>query len=208
MNGTNAALLGDEIIQFQNANLNSDGTITLSNLLRGRKGSEAAVSTHVLGERFILLQAATVRFVPLNISDKGRTFYYRVPSVGQDVHDVADTIFVPQMNALKPLAPRHVTATRNGSLDITLTWKRRARSNCEWVDYIDVPLDESVELYDIEIMNGSNVARSFLNQSSTTLTYTAAQQIADFGAVQSAVTVKVYQLSTRYGRGSTFATTV
>ncbi len=202
LNGTNAALLGDEIIQFQNANLNADGSITLSNLLRGRKGSEAATGTHILGERFVLLQPATVRFLPLNISDKGRTFYYRTPSIGQDVHDVADTVFVPQMTNLKPLAPCHVAASRNGSLDITLVWKRRARSNCEWVDVIDVPLDETAELYDIEIMNGSAVVRSFLNQPAATIIYTAAQQTTDFGATQSAVTVNVYQLSDRFGRGA------
>ncbi len=207
-NGSNAALLGNEIIQFQNANLNADGSITLSNLLRGRKGSEAAASTHVAGERFVLLQPATVRFMPLNSSDLGRTFYYRAASVGQDVHDVADSVFVPQMNHLKPLAPRHVTASRNGSLDMTLTWKRCARSNSEWVDLIDVPLDEVTELYDVEIMNGSNVARSFLNQPSPTITYTAAQQVTDFGAVQSAVTVRVYQLSARVGRGNAATITV
>ncbi|MBY0428740.1 MAG: phage tail protein, partial [Alphaproteobacteria bacterium] len=110
LNGTNAALLGDEIIQFQNANLNADGTITLSNLLRGRKGSEAATATHTIGERFILLQASTIKFMPLNLSDKGRKFYFRAPSFGQDNHDVVDTIFYPQLNNLKPLPPEHVTA--------------------------------------------------------------------------------------------------
>jgi len=208
LNGTNAALLGDEIIQFQNANLNADGTVTLSNLLRGRKGSEAAISTHVIGERFILLQPSTVRFMPLMLSDRGRNFYFRAASAGQDVHDVADIIFVPQMNNLKPLAPEHVAATRNGSADIVMTWKRRARSNSEWVDNVDVPLDEATENYDVEIMNGSLVARSFLNETSPTIIYSAAQQITDFGAVQSAVTVKIYQLSNRLGRGDAAQATV
>ncbi|MDX1922686.1 MAG: phage tail protein [Alphaproteobacteria bacterium] len=207
-NGSNAALLGDEIIQFQNANLNADGTVTLSNLLRGRKGSEGATSTHITGERFVLLQPATVHFLPLNSSDRGRTFYYRAASIGQDVHDVADTVFVPQINNLKPLAPCHVTANRNSSLDITLAWKRRARSNSEWIDLIDVPLDETSELYDVEIMNGSTVVRSFLNQPSPMLTYTAAQQIADFGAAQSTVTINIYQLSARFGRGNPAIATV
>ncbi len=201
LNGANAALLGNEIIQFQNANLNSDGTVTLSNLLRGRKGSEAATSTHVVGERFILLQPSTVRFMPLNASDRGRRFYYRAASTGQDVNDVPDTLFIPQMNNLRPLAPSHVTGSRNSGADITLSWKRRARKDSEWLDHIDVPLDEPVELYDIEIMNGSNVVRSFLNQTASLVAYMAAQQIADFGSVQSAVTVRIYQLSSRVGRG-------
>lgn len=201
LNGTNAALLGDEIIQFQNANLNADGTVTLSNLLRGRKGTEAATTSHVMGERFVLLQANTVRFIPLNNSDRGRSFYFRAPSTGQDVHDVADTVFVPQMNNLKPLSPQHVVGSRNTSADITIQWKRRARKDSEWVDFIDVPLDETTELYDIEIMSGSAVVRSFINQTTPSATYTAAQQITDFGATQSSVTVKIYQISNRVGRG-------
>ena len=208
LNGTNAALLGDEIIQFQNANLNGDGTITLSNLLRGRKGSEVATTTHVLGERFILLQPSTMRFMPLNISDRGRTFYFRAPSAGQDVHDVADTVFLPQMNNLKPLAPEHISAARNSSADIVLSWKRRARINGEWMDNVDVPLDEPTENYDIEIFNGLTVVRHFLNQAMPNVTYTAAQQISDFGATQNAVMVKIYQLSSRVGRGYAAQATV
>lgn len=208
LNGSNAALLGDEIIQFQNANLNGDGTITLSNLLRGRKGSEAGVATHVIGERFMLLQASTIRFMPLNISDRSRTLYFRAPSSGQDIHGVADTIFLPQMNNLKPLAPDHLVAARNSLGDIDLSWKRRARKNSEWMDYVDVPLDEPTENYDIEIMSGLTVIRSFLNQTTPTITYTATQQITDFGVTQSAVTVKIYQLSNRVGRGNVAQATI
>jgi Putative phage tail protein len=202
LNGVNAALLGDELIHFQNANLNGDGSYTLSNILRGRKGSEAAVATHTVGERFVLLQANTLRFIPLNVSDRGRSFYYRAATTGQDVQNVANTLFVPQLNALKPLAPTHIMATRNSGGDMTLNWKRRARFNSEWVDFIDIPMDETAELYDVDVMNGSFVVRRFLNQIIPTLIYTAAQQITDFGTVQSSVTWNIYQLSTRYGRGA------
>lgn len=208
LNGANAALLGDELIQFQNASLNVDGTLTLSHLLRGRKGSEASVGTHRVGERFLLLQSHTVRFMPLNTSDRGRRFYFRAASVGQDLHDVADTVFVPQMNHLKPLAPAHLMASRNDSADIILTWTRRARKDNEWVDAIDVPLDEDDEAYDVEVLRGDEVTRCFLNQPSATITYTAAQQVEDFGAPQSMVTFQVYQLGSRIGRGNVAQATV
>jgi hypothetical protein len=66
---------------------------------------------------------------------------------------------------------------------------------------VDVPLGEDIELYDAEIMNGGVVVRSFLALSTPTFTYNTAQQIADFGSIQTSVSVRVYQLSTIIGRG-------
>jgi len=40
-----------------------------------------------------------------------------------------------------------------------------------------------------------------LTTTSPTVTYSAAQQVTDFGAAQSSVTVRVYQLSAVVGRG-------
>jgi hypothetical protein len=40
----NAAVLGDEILYFRDATLESDGTYTLRGLLRGRRGSEYAMA--------------------------------------------------------------------------------------------------------------------------------------------------------------------
>jgi len=52
LNGGNLAKLGNEILQFQSATLISEGKYLLSGLLRGRLGTEAAVSAHVAGEDF------------------------------------------------------------------------------------------------------------------------------------------------------------
>ena len=71
----------------------------------------------------------------------------------------------------------------------------------DWKDNVDVPLNEASELYDVDIMNGVTVVRSFVDLASTTATYTAAQQIADFGIVQSSISIKVYQKSAMVGRG-------
>ena len=50
--GSNAALLGNEIIQFQTATLIGPGLYRLSNLLRGRRGTESATTTQ---RRFLAL---------------------------------------------------------------------------------------------------------------------------------------------------------
>lgn len=202
LNGANAALLGGEIVQFQNATLNSDGSYTLLNLLRGRRGTQNATSTHRQGEAFVLLQDSTVKFLPLAVSDRGRSMIYRAASLNQDVSAVGSQTFAPQLKTLQPLAPVYLKAARTGGGDATLSWLRCARLNTEWQDYIDVPLDEDAELYDIEIMSGLTVVRTFSGVATPSQLYTAAQQTSDFGSVPASLDVRVYQLSSRYGRGA------
>lgn len=201
LNGANVALLGAEIIQYQNAALNTDGSYTLSNLLRGRKGTQTATSDHVLGEDFVLLQSDTIQFLPLNSSDRGNRITYRGISTGQSVDDGANKDITYQLHTLQPLAPVHIHGVRNTSGDLTLSWVRCARKNAEWLDGVDVPLDEAQEMYDVEIMNGSIVARTYASHTAAGLTYSASEQIADFGSVQPSLSVKIYQLSALYGRG-------
>lgn len=63
-----------------------------------------------------------------------------------------------------------------------------------------VALDESVEAYELEILNGTNVVR-VLSVTEASAFYLAAQQVADFGSLQASVSVKIYQISAVVGRG-------
>jgi len=204
LNGANAALLGNEIIQFQTATLIGPGLYALSNLLRGRRGTEDVTSAHAVGERFILLTAGTVQFIPALLSDLNRAYYFRALSNGQSLGDVMDESFAYGLITLRPFAPVHITGNRSSGTgsDLTISWKRRARLNGDWVDNVDVPLDEPAELYDLEIMNGSAVMRTFSGLTTSAQNYSASQQSADWGgSIPSTFTVNVYQLSSRYGRG-------
>lgn len=49
-------------------------------------------------------------------------------------------------------------------------------------------------------MNGANTVRT-IAATTPTASYSAAQQVADFGSAQSSVSVRVYQLSASVGRG-------
>jgi hypothetical protein len=64
-----------------------------------------------------------------------------------------------------------------------------------------VPLAEDTESYEVDVLDGITVKRT-LASSTPSVIYTAAQQAADFGSVQSACSVKVYQLGAVHGRGS------
>lgn len=54
--GDNLAALGNEIIQFGQATPLGAGRFRLNRLLRGRKGTEGAVTSHVEGEAFVLVE--------------------------------------------------------------------------------------------------------------------------------------------------------
>jgi|GEM_PF-1012435 len=204
LGGANAALLGDEIIQFQNATLQGPGLYRLSNLLRGRRGTEETAGDHEIGERFVVLSEGAVQFIPALLTDRNRTYNFRALSNGQSLSDVPGSNVTYDLVTLRPMAPAHLTGTRSAGTgsDLTINWIRRARKNGDWIDNVDVPLDETEELYDVEIMDGANVVRTYGEVTTTSQLYGAADQTSDWGgSIPSQFTVNVYQRSGRYGRG-------
>ena len=94
-----------------------------------------------------------------------------------------------------------IAGTRDGSGNLTINWLRRTRIGGDWRDGVDVPLSEESERYEVDIMSGVTVKRTITGLTTPTASYTAAQQVTDFGSAQSSVTVNVYQLSAKVGRG-------
>lgn len=199
LNGANACVCGNEIIQFQNATLIGGNQYRLSKLLRGRLGTEHEMGNHSAGERFIFLDSAVLKNDFL-INGFGLLRYYKPVTVGDTLANTTEATFTYTGNTFKPLSPVHIAGSRDGSGNLTITWVRRTRIDGDWRNGVNVPLGEESESYEVDIMDGSNVVRTIL-ASSETASYTAAQQIADFGSIQSSVTVKVYQMSAVIGRG-------
>ncbi len=68
----------------------------------------------------------------------------------------------------------------------------------------DVPLAEDSEAYEVEIRDGAAIKRT-LTVTTTGAIYSAAQQIADWGALLgpgSSLDIRIYQLSAMIGRGA------
>ncbi|WP_270933398.1 hypothetical protein [Falsiroseomonas oryzae] len=104
--------------------------------------------------------------------------------------------------AERPYAPAHVTGTRDASGNLTITCVRRTRMDGGWADYTrEVPLNETAEAYEVEILEGGTVVRTITGLFAPTATYSAADQTTDFGLAQASVPVRVYQLSAIVGRG-------
>lgn len=198
LNGANAAMVGAEIIQFTTATLIGENSYRLAGLLRGRLGTEWAMDGHVAGERFVLLDANLSRIASQNIIGLPRT--YKAVTFGANPSEVTPEDFTYQGVALKPYSPVHVSGARDGSGNLSLSWIRRTRIGGQWRDAVDVPLSESAEAYEIDIMDGSNVVRT-ISASTPSASYSAAEQTTDFSSPQSSLTLRICQLSSLIGRG-------
>jgi hypothetical protein len=206
LKGQNLAVVGSEVIGFQTAVSNADGTWTLSRLLRGRRGTDWATGSHAVGERVVLLSPATVRFFSLELADLGSTLYFRANSSGGQGFS-ASTAKLIAMNHLMPLSPVHVAGERDGSGNLTIGWFRRSRKPGPGTSGTDVPLAEESESYEIDIYDGSTVVRT-LTSTTTSVAYTAAQQTTDFGATEAAIDIEIVQMSAAVGRGHGRSATV
>lgn len=208
LNGANAALLGAhgrwELIQFQTATLNGDGSYTLSNLLRGRRGTDYAAASHALYDVFVLLSTSTTQIIDLSSAEIGAARHYKAVTNGRSLEGTAAESLTYTGERLECLSPVDLRASRDGSGNITLTWKRRDRINAGWNNYSDIPMSEASEAYEVDIYASSayaTVTRTLTGLTSASASYTAAQQVTDFGATQATVYARVYQLSATVGRG-------
>lgn len=188
----NAALFGDEIEQFSVATFVSDGVYDLSCFLRGLRGTEGATSTHVAGERFVLLDPTALRRVPDTTVDLGRALLYKSPSFGKSLAGAAAQNFTNNGVSLKPFAPVDLHVDYS-TTPITLSWNRRSRMSGRFLAAgVQPALGEASEAYAVDILNGSTLVDSF-NPS------TPSVGIPTWSA---GYTANVYQLSEVVGRGS------
>ena len=197
-----------EVLQFQSAVLTAPSTYQLSLLLRGQAGTEGAMRSPVAaGARFVLLDGALAR-VDMGPDEVGLAYTWRCGPANRNIGDASylDTTHAFRGLGLRPLSPMHVRGSRSGS-DLILSWVRRTRIGGDSWGSVDVPLAEDTERYEVDILDGPDVVRT-ISSSTPTLTYTAAEQTADFGAPQASISLHVYQLSPVYGRGSPHAATL
>ena len=199
LNGANVMLVGEEIIQFAHAEEHAEGRYTLSGLLRGRLGTEHKVGSHVAGEQVVMLDTA-INSYSMSDSLIGLSRAYKAVTIGDTLGDTAAGSFTYSGLSYKPFAPVHLSGERDGANNLTINWIRRTRLGGQWRDGADVPLSEESEAYEVDILDGETVVRT-ISATSQTASYTAAQQTTDFGSTQSSVSIIVYQISAKIGRG-------
>lgn len=165
-----------EIIQFQNATQIDDGTVRLTRLLRGRRGTEPNSYAHDVNSEVILLERGAVQKLRIALSDLGNDMEFKAPSIGQSLEQTEPTFFSFTGQDLAPYSVVDVQASRNGSGDLTLTWKHRSRYNGQLRDLTsDIPLNEAEELYDVDLVIAGVVRYSATDLDEETVTVTAAE---------------------------------
>jgi hypothetical protein len=205
LGGANAAAVrtpsGDwEVLQFAGAELVDAHTYRLSRLLRGQAGSEYAIADPLPpGAPFVVLDT---RLTPVARGRDAiaRTMMLRLAASARSHDDptaIALTV-TPRLTALLPLSPVHVEARRDSD-GIHLSWIRRTRIDGDGWN-VEVPLGEDAEAYTLDIFSGSSVVRTIACGAPQTL-YATADELADFGAAQATLHVRVAQLSSTVGAG-------
>lgn len=190
-----------EIIRFQNATLQSDGSFLVSGFVRGEFGTEWASGLHSALDLFVVLGDPDNVFIGMSNSVIGTPGSYRAVTNGSDL--LTATVFPFNYKAvnLECLSPVYAKGSRDGSGNFTGSFTRRSRiSGTWWSTGTPTPIGELSESYEIDVMSGSTVKRTIVSTSES-FSYSAANQVSDFGSAQSAITFRIYQMSAVVGRG-------
>lgn len=119
LNRANLAIIGDELINFSEADQVGPTTWELRGLLRGRKGSGAVA--HSAGERFVLLNDFGVTFIPAELFELGRDLTFRVTSFGAEPGPDSTTITLIGRSQIER-QPAYLHTRRDGA-NLIVTWQ-------------------------------------------------------------------------------------
>ena len=200
-NGVNWCLIGEEVIGFKTATLIAANTYELTGLMRGRRGTEVFISTHVVDEGFILLDSAGVEF-PYPADAKEKVFYFKYVTIGTELSAATAYVAQPSQKSRKPWRVANYVGTKVGN-DFVVTWIGRNQFNGEMTDSGTVTQPNGFGGFVIQMLDAGNAdapVRTIYTQTPT-VTYTEAQQVADFGSAQATVKVRVAQIDRIFGTG-------
>ncbi len=158
LNGANACMIGDELLQFGDAVAVGPRDYVLRRLLRGRRGSDWASLSHAAGEPFVLIEED--RLVPLTGDPVRIGAEVTVAAQGLgDLSPVLRSRTVTGVAAL-PLSPVGLRIEGSDAAGYAIRWMRRSRAGWQWRDGIDAPLGEEQERYAATLSAGGASVRS------------------------------------------------
>lgn len=177
---------GFELINFAQAEEESEGLWTLGSFLRGRKDS--GTRAHVAGERFVLLERGFISFQVGSVTDIGRTLTFRATSFGTstDLGTVVSLVFTGRTQIERRVG--YLAARRIDATNVEVTWQGVGRlggggsvaQGARFAGYRVVFDDGVTELE-------TDTANQTITQNVSTLS--------------SPITIRVYQLNDLTGEG-------
>lgn len=197
----NVAVVGDEILQFARATDKGNGVWELTELLRGQRGTEWAIDTHAVGERFLVLEGDAIERITHNQQVLNIETRYRALSLNDDPEDVDDIWFANTGNSLRPYSPYLRWGYRNDDGDIVLAWLPRVRQNGGLVNGQETVLDQPFEKYEIDVLKDGEVVRTELFDGVREWVYSASTIASDTGGDGDNLTIRLYQVGQIIGRG-------
>lgn len=143
---------GWEVVQFRDATLETDGSWTLSTLLRGLGGSPASGAP--AGACAVLLNGAGV-VLPVFGHERGETLIVRAVPAGRALDDLsaAEIEAVHEGVDQRPLNPVHL-GQRQAASGREFSWIRRTRRGGDAWGPGSVPLGEAYEAYQVRLLDG------------------------------------------------------
>lgn len=180
-----------EYLQFKTATFISGSTWQLTNLRRGRRGTDFAIASHASGEEFALLSGADgagrFRLAMDDTTLWGDTLSLRGVSLHQDEADADVIAFTNTGEGKRPYSPVNVEGDWDGSDNVDITWDARSRMNAGGLGVDDQ------DNYEVEIISGAG--RAIIATGVETVTYTASQQTTDGLTPGETIVGRVRQLS-------------
>ncbi|MEO0871818.1 MAG: phage tail protein, partial [Pseudomonadota bacterium] len=143
--GANRLLVGNEIIQFRNAQPLGERQWRLSGLLRGRAGTEHyAQAGHAAATPFALLDNRLTDLTNAGLtSDPG----LRIAAIGRGDAEAVYALLQNPGLSRRPLVPVHPRVIRSSDAALEICWTRRARGQWRWDAQGEAPLIEEAEEY-------------------------------------------------------------
>ena len=118
MNRKNLALVGNELVNFMDAEQVGDKEWLLTGFLRGRKGSP--IAAHPAGTRFVMLDRQLVFFIEADVFDLGQPLTFRATTAGTAVSVTKTVTLTGQSQTERQ--PAYLAAVRSGG-NIAITWQ-------------------------------------------------------------------------------------
>lgn len=186
LNGTNLAIIGNEIIQFGNvAEASTPGTWNVDYFFRGRKGT--STQSHSAGERFVLLDRSALLYIPMQLSYIGRSITVRATSFNGTDSDITTVNFTYTGQSQVEYPVAYLSARRAGSQGL-LSW--------QGVGKLGAGAKTAMGLY----FSGYRIT---LTAGSKTQTFTTADQAyaADLSGFNGSITATVQAMNSLTGAG-------
>lgn len=129
----NFAAIGAEVIQYRDAVQQPDQTWLLTGILRARRGTNYAVASHTVAERFVALEAGGVMRTQRPPSQFNISMTFKASGGGERLEDADPFTYDLIPRDLMPYSPEHVTLTEDGT-DCVLKMERRSRITNTMID--------------------------------------------------------------------------